>query len=126
MLLKGERVGRFSKTLTLRPAIPAGCDEDVPHYSVGFDSSNLKWAVRHRRFLTMKLSLHLLAELLHCRVGSKRVAFWHFSYCPPPNRACGFHRTRLSSVSFHLSFFLDDVKYIFDFFALRMSLYLSV
>ena len=50
-----------------------------------------------------------------CRVGSKRVAFWHFSYCPPPNRACDFHRTRLSSMSFHLSFFLDDVKYIFDF-----------
>ena len=69
---------------------------------------------RARRFLTIELPLHVLGDLLHCRVGSKRVAYWHYSYCPPPNRACNFHRTRLSSVSFHLSFFLDDVKYRFD------------
>ena len=37
------------------------------------------------------------------RVGSKRVAFRRFSYCPPPNRACDFHRTRLSRMSFQLS-----------------------
>ena len=60
------------------------------------------------------LFIHVLGEVVNCRVDSKRVAFGHFSYCPPPNRACGFHRTRLSSVSFHLSFFLDDIKNIFD------------
>ena len=42
------------------------------------------------------------------RVGSKRVAYWHFSYFPPPNRACGFQRTRLTSVSFQLSFWMTS------------------
>ena len=69
---------------------------------------------QHHLVLTIKLAFHRLGELLHCRVGSKRVAYWHYSYSPPPNRACNFHRTRLSSVSFHLSFFPDDVKYRFD------------
>ena len=75
---------------------------------------NLPAAVCRRRFLIIELVLHVLGDLLHCRVGSKRVAFGHYSYSPPPNRACNFHRTRLSSVSFHLSFFPDDVKDRFD------------
>ena len=61
------------------------------------------------------LSLPGLGDLLHCRAGSKRVALRHSSYRPPPNRACGFQRTRLFSVSFHLLLYLDDTKYRFDF-----------
>ena len=68
------------------------------------------------------LSLPGLGDLLHCRAGSKRVALRHSSYRPPPNRACDFHRTRLSGVSFPSSSFQDDGKYKFDAFALRMSL----
>ena len=82
----------------------------------------LEAAASRRRFLTIVLPLHRLGSSLHFRVGRKRVAFGHFSYSPPPNHACDFQRKRFSSVSFHLSFFLDDVKYRFDFFALRMSL----
>ena len=50
----------------------------------------------HRRPILHKLHLRISAQI--GRVGSQRVTiFWHFSNFPPPNRACGFHRTRLSS-----------------------------
>jgi hypothetical protein len=37
------------------------------------------------------------APIRNGRVGGRRVAFQHFFDLPPPNRACNFHCTRLSS-----------------------------
>ena len=74
----------------------------------------LEVAACRRRFPTIVLPLHRLGSSFHCRAGRKLVAWGHFSYSPPPNRACDFHRTRLYSVSFDLAFFPDDFKYRFD------------
>ena len=86
---------------------------------------HLQPAVCRRYFLAIVLPLHRLGGLVHCRIGSKRVALSTFP-TSPPNRACGFHCTRLSSVSFHSAFLPDYGKHRFDSFTLRMSLCLSV